>query len=395
MSAAWNRTSLTRVLRGRLVLAVLAGLMLALLTPASAIGAPSVSLTAQPNPAEIGQDVEFAANASADPGATIVEYDWDFGDGTPCYGCGPAASNAYAASGRYTATVTVYDDNGDSATASTTVLVSPAPQASAGADGVQANLYYRTTAGRYNALTVHGERIRIIRQGIIRYDASVPTLGLPCPPCSLIPLGYYGGGKSVQVRDVDGNREPEVLVNVSDAGNICCRYTFVYYYRPQSASYTDTLHNWRDWGGTPPMRDLDRNGITEWVAADTRFRYAFACGTCSAYPIQIWRFASGRFVDVTRHYPRLIARDAASLYRAYLQGRVIRQGFRDVRGILPAYLADEYMLGRGAAGWKVLRAAERAGYLVDYPRFISATEPSPAVYLHQVKRFLRGLGYIR
>lgn len=67
-----------------------------------------------------------------------------------------------------------------------------------------------------------------------------------------------------------------------------------------------------------------------------------------------------------------------------------------MRGILPAYLADEYLLGRGAAGCRVLRAAERGGYLVDYLGILSSVQkPSPAAYLEQVRKFLRRLGYIR
>jgi PKD domain len=47
---------------------------------------------AQPNPVEAGQTVSFSANAATDPGASIIEYDWDFGDGDTCFDCGPSTS---------------------------------------------------------------------------------------------------------------------------------------------------------------------------------------------------------------------------------------------------------------------------------------------------------------
>ena len=371
--------------------------LLALVPAGAAIAAPSVSITAQPNPVEVGQTVQFTANVTSDPGTTIIEYDWDFGDNSGgCGGCDPTVSYSYGSTGSYTVTLTIYDSNYNVASATTTVEVTPVPQEAAQEGSIRAELFYSVSHGSYNALDIGNERIHITRNGTIAYDSSVPRLGLGCPPCEPIPIDYYGGtAPALSVRDVNGNGEPAVLLTVSNGGNICCRYTILYSYQLQTGSYTPITQDWLDWGGMPPLRDLNDNGVLEWVGADTRFRYAFACGACSSYPIQVWRFTGGRFVDVTRQYPALVAQDARKLYRYYLQQRVVRNGYRDVRGILPAYLADEYLLGRGASGWRVLRAAERGGYLVDDLGILSNLhEPSPAVYLKQVRSFLHRLGYI-
>ncbi|MBI1920576.1 MAG: putative Ig domain-containing protein [Geobacter sp.] len=53
----------------------------------------------------------------------IVRYDWDFGDGQTASNAGPTLSHAYPGGGNYTATVTVVDNNSESATASMTVVV--------------------------------------------------------------------------------------------------------------------------------------------------------------------------------------------------------------------------------------------------------------------------------
>ncbi|MCA9739530.1 MAG: PKD domain-containing protein, partial [Gemmatimonadetes bacterium] len=63
--------------------------------------------------------VIFDGSGSRDPDGTIASYDWQFGDGTTGAGVNPG--HAYTAPGTYTATLTVRDDKG--ATASATVGV--------------------------------------------------------------------------------------------------------------------------------------------------------------------------------------------------------------------------------------------------------------------------------
>jgi PKD repeat protein len=369
---------------GLLFVAVVASL------PDAASASTMASVAAAPNPVEVGQTVQFTA--STDPGSSIIEYDWDFGDGNTCLDCGASPTYGYATAGTFTTTVTVYDSNGNSASATVVVHVTPAPRETAQAGSVRAELFYSTAQGQHNALLIEDERVRILLNGPIVSDTATPSLGLQCPACQPIPMGYYGLSPSLQVTDLDARSEPEVLLNVSNGGNICCRYTIVYSYRPASNSYVPTVHDWLDWGDIPPLRDLNHDGQLEWVSGDSRFRYAFACGACSPYPIQIWHFAAASFHDVTRHYPRLVQRDARALYGEYLRERVVRNGYRNVRGILAAYLADEYSLGRAAAGWRTLEAANRGGYLVNYGW---PTGGSASAYLRQLRSFLRRLGYIR
>jgi len=58
---------------------------------------------------------------------------------------------------------------------------------------------------------------------------------------------------------------------------------------------------------------------------------------------------------VTRRYPRLIRRDAAKLWRSYRKYRTVSSG-----GILPAWAADEYLLGRAAVAAGVSRGRQEA-----------------------------------
>ncbi|PVX27255.1 MAG: hypothetical protein CW716_03225, partial [Candidatus Bathyarchaeum sp.] len=69
--------------------------------------------------------VSFNASESYDLDGTIVSYEWDFGDGTTATGV--TASHSYPASGNYTVTLTVTDDDGATGTATVikTVLNQP------------------------------------------------------------------------------------------------------------------------------------------------------------------------------------------------------------------------------------------------------------------------------
>lgn len=81
--------------------------------------APTASFTASADALDVAVD---AAGSSAAGDATIAEYRWDFGDGSPEV-TGEAAAHTYAATGSYTVTLTVVDSNGLSETFTRTVDV--------------------------------------------------------------------------------------------------------------------------------------------------------------------------------------------------------------------------------------------------------------------------------
>lgn len=63
-----------------------------------------------PSPVDIGKVIIFDASGSSDPDGTIVDYAWNFGDGTS--GTGTSTSHSYSSAGTYTVALTVTDNDG-------------------------------------------------------------------------------------------------------------------------------------------------------------------------------------------------------------------------------------------------------------------------------------------
>ncbi len=81
--------------------------------------APTAMASATPTSGVAPLPVNFSAAGSSDADGTITGYAWNFGDGAT--GNGASVAHTYAAAGSYTATLTVTDDRG--ATASKTVVI--------------------------------------------------------------------------------------------------------------------------------------------------------------------------------------------------------------------------------------------------------------------------------
>ena len=132
-------------------------------------------------------------------------------------------------------------------------------------------------------------------------------------------------------------------------------------------TYVKTEHDFASSGAT--LRRL--SGQWRFLSADPGFKYAFTDGADSGEPIQIWRFAAQRFVDVTRAYPKLIRADASSwlqLFRAHIANGV---------GLIAAWAADEELLGHDALVQSTLKTERRRGDLRAGPAGSGGAEVHP------------------
>ena len=226
-------------------------------------------------------------------------------------------------------------------------------------------------------------RLAIFRGPAALLDYVVPG---PCSgPCPALP-GGGGQRRSVEVRELNGDTEPEVILDVNTGGAHCCDWAYVYSYVAAQNRYALTE---RDFGnqGYRLVR-LGHRRPVGFLGFDDRFAYAFTDYADSEFPPQLFRFARGDFVDETRSHPSTIRRDGRRLLREYRRQR----GRRDVRGILAAYAADQYLLGRGPAG---LRTVKRALRRRDVRRLEFSGWPRGGSYLRALRKALRAWGYVR
>ena len=91
---------------------------------------PVASFTFSPQTPQAGEEVTFDASGSYDPASftpkTIISYSWTFGDGNN--GVGKVVKHVYVASGSYSVTLTLTDDEGAQAITQQTVVVSAPSQ---------------------------------------------------------------------------------------------------------------------------------------------------------------------------------------------------------------------------------------------------------------------------
>src|SRR3954452_512178 len=101
--------------------------------------------------------------------------------------------------------------------------------------------------------------------------------------------------KAVRVRDLDGDHEPEILVDAYSGGAHCCERTRVYSF--DGSDYAFTVHQWgnQDYA----LRDPDGDGRPELVSGDDRFAYAFSAYAFSVFPVRIYVDRGGRLLERT------------------------------------------------------------------------------------------------
>lgn len=79
---------------------------------------------------DVGEALAFNASSSVDPDGSLIAYQWDFGDGGTAAGL--SATHVYAASGTFTVTLTVIDDQAARATDTLVATINALPIADAG-----------------------------------------------------------------------------------------------------------------------------------------------------------------------------------------------------------------------------------------------------------------------
>jgi hypothetical protein len=156
--------------------------------------------------------------------------------------------------------------------------------------------------------------------------------------------GFWPGGtvdnSSIEVRDLDADAEPEVIVKLYSGGANCCQSALFYRYQPASNTYTPTRGDFGRYGYA--LRNLDKKGPVEIVATDVRFEGAFGLPTVATVsPIRIFRLTKGKLTDATRGFPAEVRRNLSLLrhdYPSFVKQKANR------KGILASIAADQILL---------------------------------------------------
>lgn len=224
--------------------------------------------------------------------------------------------------------------------------------------GVTATLTYKASSGGHvssPALSISG--------GPAPYSAPVKL-----QVCDGGPYCLFG---SLAVKDLNGDGNNDVVLDLFSGGAHCCDWVQVYY--PAGGAYDVATRNFGDPGFE--LKDLSHNGHAEFVTADDSFAYTFSSYAESGLPLQILTFADGRFDDVTTRYPALIAKDAAAWWKYYGQDHTSGRN-----GLIAAWAADEYNLGRAAHARAVLGRQVKARHIT-------------AGFVRRLEAFLKRHGY--
>jgi hypothetical protein len=199
-------------------------------------------------------------------------------------------------------------------------------------------------------------RLSVVRDGA-RYDLTIADICLE--GCIVVPDDKDDptGTSAVKVADLDGDGEPEVLVDVFSGGAHCCLTARLLTFT--GTGYTPLDIGYGDVGYA--LKDADGDGRPELVGYDPRFSTVFTAFAGSAFPPSVLQVDHGATVDVTRRYPKLIRADAAARLKDL---RKAKRG-DDVRGILAAYVADEYLLNKGSVGIKEIERLRHKGLVTN------------------------------
>jgi hypothetical protein len=239
---------------------------------------------------------------------------------------------------------------------------------------VRATLSWK--AGEFGA---RAARLTVARTGATLFDAA------PSSDCEDSCLYLPSGARTspLQVADLDGDGEPEVLADVFTGGAHCCAKTALLRFTGSAYAVTEA-----EWGnGGYDLRDLDGDGRPELVSGDDAFAAAFTAYAASFSPPHVLDYdasVAGSLRDVTRSFPALARTNGRRALRELRRAR--RQG-GETLGFAAAYVADLYLQRKGRDVRPWLASARKRGDLR------SIDGPAPRSFDRRLLAFLRKHGY--
>ncbi len=225
-------------------------------------------------------------------------------------------------------------------------------------------------------------RLKIFQNGQRVYDEAIPRDQVDDQVLA------EQADTAFQVRDLDQDGQPEVLVDLYTGGTHCCTYSQIYRFDAAIGNYQAIQHKWGN--SFYQLVDFDQDGQPEFQSRDDRFTGKFTSYAASANPLQIWRFEQGHMVDRTKDYGRQVEA-SASQHLLALQRVSARPS--DAKGVMAAYMADRYSLNQGGDSWKLMgklyQGDDGAQFFGEVERFLQQTGYTSGNINNVAKKALR------
>jgi hypothetical protein len=179
--------------------------------------------------------------------------------------------------------------------------------------------------------------------------------------------------QAFQVRDLDLDGTPEIMVDLFTGGAHCCTYSQIYRFDASLGRYQAMQHKWGN--SFYQLADFDQDGRPEFQSRDDRFTGKFTSFAASANPMQIWHYDHGKMVDRTRDYPVPVE---ASAHQHLLAMQRLGAA-HNAKGVVAAYMADRHTLNQASDSWQLMEKLYQGD---DREQFF-----------HAVEQFLQQTGY--
>ncbi|HEY9876969.1 MAG TPA: hypothetical protein V6D29_00875 [Leptolyngbyaceae cyanobacterium] len=209
------------------------------------------------------------------------------------------------------------------------------------------------------------------------------------PALSLTDTIYNYG--SLDLKDLDNDGSPEIIVQAFTGGAHCCMAVTTYTW--QDNTYKAVPFGLLD-GGGGEFKDLNGDGLTEFLSFDNAFLYAFSSYAGSFPPSVILTFENGQYRDTTAQFHDYLKSTAWEMYQS-LQER--GDDAVDINGLLAGYVAQKIRLGEYQEGWNFMLAhydkTTDWGLAEEYDQdgnVVSAYPDFPTA----LRGFLTDLGYL-
>ena len=157
--------------------------------------------------------------------------------------------------------------------------------------------------------------------------------------------------EQVNLKDINGDGQLELIVQTYSGGAHCCFSTLVYQFEPELTQVLASLPS--NCGGQ--FEDLRGDGVPEFITCDDRWAYRYCPFAMSPLPLIVLEYQPGRgYVNASPDYPEKYA-ESLQRYRGLLEGSALSQDAFDGTSkcaVLPQVLNYLY-LGDAPTAWQV------------------------------------------